>query len=668
MSLTEERREPGDVDPAVVPSVDQETVNRFEPSPPPARYAAPAGRIHPDPSLGWIRRIIPALSAHRRPFFIALSMAAVALSANVAIPAVVGAGVDEIRAGGDGVATWVVTLLVLAVTRALFTFGYRSRLYKFAYTVEYDLRSLMFRHLAAMSHGFYDRVQTGQLVSRANSDIRSVQMLLAFAPLMAMMMLTFVVAFAFMLTKHVLLTIVAVSTLPLVYVLGVKLRNQMFPLSWIVQGRLAEVATTVEENVTGVRVVKAFAGERRQIDQLARQARGLRWAAVEVVDARARYAPLMENLPRLGMAFTLLYGGYLAIDGEVTVGTIIAFSSYVLLLQGPFRMLGFFLMMSQRAAASAGRIYEILDTPADVTDRPGARHLEEARGRIDFDQVRFRYDEESLDETVTGGGDIRPDRASAPTESGRRRRSRPQQHVLDGFDLHVDAGETVAIVGGTGSGKSTIARLLLRFYDVDAGAVRIDGHDVRDLTMASIRHHVGMVTDEPFLFSASIADNIAYARPDATREEIVQAAIAANAHDFVTALADGYDTVVGERGFTLSGGQRQRIAIARTLLADPAVLVLDDATSAVDVRVEAEIHAAIEQLAQHRTTLVIAHRLSTIALADRVALIEGGRVLAFDTHEVLLAAEPHYREVLATTVVDDELVDESDSEAHEGGD
>jgi ATP-binding cassette, subfamily B, bacterial len=622
VSLTEDRTGRDDATGPPPPAgVDVDALpTRYEPLPPAAHYDPPVSRIHPDASLGWIRRMLPVVRAHRRSFTIAMLMAAVALGSNVAIPAVVGAGIDEIRADGS-VAAWVIALLVLAVARSFFTFGYRNRLYKFAYAIEYDLRSLMFRHFAAMSHGFYDKVQTGQLVSRANSDIRAVQMLLAFAPFMLMMMMTFVLAFAFMLTKHVLLTLVAVSTLPLVYVYGVKLRNLMFPLSWVVQGRLADVATTVEENVTGVRVVKAFAGERSQIDQLAHQARRLRWAAVKVNDARARYAPLMENLPRLGMALTLLYGGYLAIDGKVTVGTIITFSSYVLLLQAPFRMLGFFMIMSQRAAASAGRIFEILDTPAEITDRPGAIDLVEPRGEIRFEDVRFGYD------------------SGAP--------------VLDGFDLHVPPGETVAVVGATGSGKSTIARLLLRFYEVDQGAVRVDGHDVRDVTMASLRHHVGMVSDEAFLFSSSIRDNIAYARPDASDDEIEAAARAANAHGFITELAEGYDTVIGERGYTLSGGQRQRISIARTLLADPAVLILDDATSAVDVRVEAEIHQALERLSADRTTLIIAHRLSTIALADRVALIGGGKVLALDTHQRLLADEPRYRDVLASVAVAD---------------
>ncbi len=313
----------------------------------------------------------------------------------------------------------------------------------------------------------------------------------------------------------------------------------------------------------------------------------------------------------------LLYGGYLAINGQATVGDIAAFNAYVLMLVPPFRMLGFVMMMGQRAAASAGRIYEVLDERPDIVDHPGAVDLVECEGDVHFDHVKFDY--------ANG------------------------TPVLDDFELHLRPGETVALVGRTGTGKSTVARLLGRFYDVTEGAVRIDGHDVRDLTLPSLRHHIGMVLDDPFLFSVSIRDNIAYGKPDAAFEDVEAAALAAGADDFIRALPEGYDTVVGERGFTLSGGQRQRLSIARTLLVNPPILVLDDATSAIDVQIEQQIHAALSRLMTGRTTLIIAHRLSTISLADSVAVVEDGRVIAQGTHQELLATEPRYVEILAQT-------------------
>jgi ATP-binding cassette subfamily B protein len=306
----------------------------------------------------------------------------------------------------------------------------------------------------------------------------------------------------------------------------------------------------------------------------------------------------------------------------VSIGAIVAFNAYVVLLQAPFRFLSFILILAQRAAASAGRIFEVLDERATVTDRPGAVDLVDPAGAIDIEGVTFAY----------GSG----------------------EPVLRDFSLHVAPGETVAIVGRTGSGKSSVARLLTRFYDVSAGSVRLDGHDVRDLTLASVRHHVGLVLDDPFLFSASIHDNIAYARPDASRSDVERAARAAQADEFVRDLREGYDAVVGERGYDLSGGQRQRISIARTLLADPAVLVLDDATSAIDVQVEQQIHAALHEQLGTRTTILIAHRLSTIALADRVVLIDEGRVIADGTHAALMADEPRYAAVLAQVAQADE--------------
>jgi len=328
------------------------------------------------------------------------------------------------------------------------------------------------------------------------------------------------------------------------------------------------------------------------------------------------------------MALVLLYGGHLVIDGQLGVGALLAFSGYVTMIAMPFRMFGFVLLQAQRAAASSLRIYEILDEEPEIVDRPGARPLRQARGRVEFRGVRFAYPNAGADGIDGTPGGI---------------------PVLDGFDLAVEPGETVALVGRTGCGKSTVARLLSRFYDADAGQVLVDGHDVRDLTLASLRAAVNQVPDEAFLFSESIHDNVAFGRPTASRAEVEAATRVARADGFVADLDDGLDEVVGERGYTLSGGQRQRIALARTILVDPPILVLDDATSAIDVRTEEEIHRGLAATMANRTTLVIAHRLSTIALADRVALMEGGRVVATGTHAHLLATEPRYAAVLTRT-------------------
>jgi ATP-binding cassette subfamily B protein len=325
----------------------------------------------------------------------------------------------------------------------------------------------------------------------------------------------------------------------------------------------------------------------------------------------------VQNLPQAGLALVLLFGGYMVIHGGLGIGAILAFNAYLLMLQAPFMMLGMLIMMGQRAAASADRIYEIIDEQPTVTDAPDATDLVDVRGDVSFSHVDFAYKEDA------------------------------EQLVLADFDLHIAPGETVALVGRTGAGKSTVARLLTRFYDVKHGSVRIDGHDVRDVTQASLRANVGVVLDEPFLFSATVRENIAYGRPSATLEDVVSAAKAAGAHEFITHLADGYDTVVGERGYTLSGGQRQRIAIARTLLVNPPIMVLDDATSAIDVQVEQMIHAGLRERMVGRTTLIIAHRLSTISLADRVVLLDSHKIVADGTHAELLATTPLYAEVLA---------------------
>jgi ATP-binding cassette subfamily B protein len=604
--------------------------------PPPRAHIAPKregdaiGEEGGGKSTSWIRRMLPIVLAHKWMFGFSLFASFIGLAVQVQIPNEVGQAIDSLNPESHGASLehFVTIIVILAAIRFVLTYTSRNYLLKTAYRIEYDLRNIMYEHLSRMSFSFYDRVQSGQLISRANSDIRSVQMYLTFAPSILVQCSVAVLAFVEMLSINVPLALVTMSTMPFVYIVGVRMRKQMFPVSWLIQSRLADVATVVDENINGVRVVKSFAAEDQQLKHLTGAALRTEWANVKDADIRAKWSPLLENLPRLGQAIVLFYGGYLAINGHASIGDIAAFNAYVLMLQPPFRQLGMILMMGQRASASAQRIYEVLDEQPDVVDRPGAVDLVECRGDVHFDDVTFEY--------ANG------------------------TPVLDGFDLHLRPGETVALVGRTGSGKSTASRLLARFYDVTDGAVRIDDHDVRDLTLPSLRHHIGMVLDEPFLFSVSIRDNIAYGKPDATMDEVRAAAVASGADEFVQALPEGYDTVVGERGFTLSGGQRQRLSIARTLLVNPPILVLDDATSAIDVQIEQQIHEALSRLMVDRTTLIIAHRLSTISLADRVAVVEGGRIIAEGTHAELLATEPRYAEILAQSDADADLAGDAD--------
>ena len=579
---------------------------------------APRASIDPDQRKSWLRRALPLVKAHRALLITSLVLSFAGLIVQVQIPNLVRIGIDEAVVDRTArLATYVWWIVGLALLQGLINYLARLYLLRTAYELEYDLRNIVYGHLVRMPFGFYDRVQTGELMSRSGSDIRAVQMYLSFGPSILVQCLIAVVAFGLMLSINVPLAIVAMATMPVIGVLGVSMRRAIFPVSWLIQARLAHLATVVDENIQGVRIVKAFAAEGRQLRSLAASADRIRWAYHQDARIRSRWNPLLDNLPRLGLALVLLIGGIMVIDGHTTVGTIVAFNSYVLMLQPPFRMLGMMIMMGQRASASARRIYEILDTPNDVVDAPDPLDVP-LRGDLAFTDVSFAYPNGTV--------------------------------ALDGLNLRIRPGETVAVVGGTGSGKSTLGRLAARFYDVTAGRVTIDGHDVRALRLASLREQVGIVPDEPFLFSLSIHDNIAYGRPHATRDEVTAAAVAAGADEFVRELPDGYDTVVGERGYTLSGGQRQRVAIARALLVNPPILVLDDATSAIDVTVEQRIHASLRDQMRGRTTLIVAHRLSTIGLADRVVLMERGRVIADGTHASLLAGEPRYAQVLATEV------------------
>jgi ATP-binding cassette subfamily B protein len=580
---------------------------------------APKASIDPDVRKSWLRRALPLVKAHQALLITSLTLSFVGLIVQVQIPNLVRIGIDDAIVDRTGkLSSYVLAIIGLALVQGLINYLARLYLLRTAYEMEYDLRNIVYTHLVRMPFGFYDRVQSGELMSRSGSDIRAVQMYLSFGPSIVVQCLIAVVAFVLMLSINVPLAIVAMVTMPIIGVLGVSMRKAIFPVSWMIQARLAQLATVVDENIQGVRIVKAFAAEGRQLRTLAESADRIRWAYRQDARIRSRWNPLLDNLPRLGLALVLLVGGLMVIDGHTTVGTIVAFNSYVLMLQPPFRMLGMMIMMGQRASASARRIYEILDTPSEILDDPDPAEPQ-VRGDLAFVDVSFSY----------------PNGTSA----------------LDGLNLSLKAGETVAVVGGTGSGKSTLGRLAARFYDVTSGSVTIDGLDVRRIKLSSLREQVGIVPDEPFLFSLSIHDNIAYGRPHATRREVIDAAVAAGADEFILELPEGYETVVGERGYTLSGGQRQRIAIARALVVDPPILVLDDATSAIDVGVEQRIHGSLKERMQGRTTLIVAHRLSTISLADRVVLMAGGRVIADGTHESLLATEPRYAEVLASQAV-----------------
>ena len=575
-----------------------------------------------------MRRLAPIAKSHRRPLLTGIVVGTIALVLNVAVPAIAKEAIDS-TVNGDRRELTIWALILVCVGLGRFASGalYRISLFRVAWGVETDLRALLYSHLTKLSFSYFDRTQSGQVISRANSDIRSIQVLLAFGPLIAMSIISFVLAFGFMMTLHVRLTLVALCTLPGVYFFGQKLRHSVFPLTWVSQARLAELATIVDENVNGTRVVKSFAAEEHQIGLLQKAARHIEWVNVQAIKERAKYNPIIEALPRIGMAIVLLYGGLLAIDDEVSIGTLFAFNAYVIMLQAPFRMFGFLLLQAQRASASASRIFEVLDEDPEIIDSPNAVVLSDVKGGITFEDVCFSY------QNRVSQFDI-----DAPIKGS---------EIISNLNLVVAPGETVAIVGRTGSGKSTLARLLTRFYDVDSGQICIDEKNIKEIKLDSLRRHVGVVFDEPFLFSTSIAENISYGNPNASNAEIIAAAKSAQAFEFVNELSEGFETIVGERGYTLSGGQRQRIALARSLLERPNVLILDDATSAIDIKIESQIHDSLRNHLEGRTTLLIAQRISTIALADRVVLLDEGRIVDEGTHSSLMARSSLYTSILA---------------------
>jgi ABC-type multidrug transport system fused ATPase/permease subunit len=559
-------------------------------------------------------RLLGFLRPYRGGVIASFVLAAAAMATGVLVPYLIGRTIDEIRHGGANLWPLAGAVAAAGLLRLAFSVVRRLVAGRVSLGVEYDLRNRMYTHLQSLELGFFDGQQTGQLMSRATVDLQSVRFFLGYGLIfMAQSALTIVIAAGFMFAVNVPLAAVALAPTPFVIYVAFRYGRKNRPASQEVQQRIAELTAEAEENVSGVRVVKAFAQEPRQLKRFDGVVRRVFDQSMVSTRLQAFYSPFIGFLPQLGLAAILFVGGRQAINGDITVGDFVAFYGYVLMLTGPMRIFGIALGMAQRAVASGARVFEILDRQPRLTAPPGAPDLPEGGGRVELRGVSFAYD----------GG----------------------EPVLRDIDLDVEAGRTVALVGGTGSGKTTLVALIPRLYDVDEGAVLVDGADVRSVDVGSLRREIAMVSDDAFLFSATLRDNIAYARPDASDEEVAEATRRAGLTDVLDELPDGYDTLVGERGHTLSGGQRQRVAIARALLAAPRILILDDATSSVDATTEGLIKEALREVMAGRTTFVIAHRLSTIALADEIVVLEEGRVLARGNHDELLESSPLYAEI-----------------------
>ncbi|OKJ55647.1 ABC transporter ATP-binding protein [Streptomyces sp. CB02115] len=563
---------------------------------------------------GWGRRLTGYAWRYRRNVVLALGSSLAGMAVMALVPLITKVIIDDVVTDHTrSLAVWTGLLIGAAVLVYIATYIRRYYGGRLALDVQHDLRTDMYTTITRLDGKRQDELSTGQVVGRATSDLQLIQGLLFMLPMTIGNVLLFLISLVIMAWLSLPLTLVALAVAPALWFIARRSRTRLFPATWYAQSQAAAVAGVVDGSVSGVRVVKGFGQEDQETGKLREVSRRLFAGRLRTIRLNSRYTPALQAVPALGQVAMLALGGWLATRGEITLGTFVAFSTYLAQLVGPVRMLAMVLTVGQQARAGVERVLELIDTEPSMRD--GTKELPaDAPAGIEFDDVRFGYDDE-----------------------------RP---VLDGFSLTVEPGETVAVVGASGSGKSTVSLLVPRFYDVSHGAVLIGGHDVRELTQASLRSAIGLVPEDSFLFSDTIRANIAYGLPDATQEQIELAARAAQAHGFISDLPNGYDTTVGEHGLTLSGGQRQRVALARAILTDPRLLLLDDATSAVDARVEHEIHEALKQVMAGRTTLLIAHRRSTLQLADRIAVLDGGKLAAVGTHAELERTSALYRRLL----------------------
>ncbi len=564
---------------------------------------------------GTYRRLMGFLRPYRKQLWWSLAFAWLAMGMTVLIPPLIGHTVNEIQAGNkDALLPLAAAIVGAAILRVGLTVVRRLVAGKVSLAVEFDLRQRFYSHLQSLELGFFDGQQTGQLMSRATVDLQSIRFFLGYGLIfITQNLLTITLAAAVMLVYNPGLALIALAPAPIVIYTAARYNRVSRPALQEVQQRIAELTAEAEENVSGIRIVKAFAREEHQLHRFQRAIGRVFDQSIYSTKLQAFFSPIIGLLPQLGTAAVLLVGGRQVIHGSLNLGELTTFYIFLAMLAAPMRMLGIAMGMSQRAVASGNRLFEILDREPQIRTAPGAPPLPAGGGKVEMRGVTLRYD---------GAGP-----------------------VLTDIDLEVAPGRTVALVGPSGSGKTSLVAMIARLYDPSEGEVLVDGADVRSVDVASLRSEIAFVADDSFLFSASVAENIAYAHPEATREQIEEAARRAQADVFIRDLPDGYDTRVGERGLTLSGGQRQRIAIARALLADPRVLILDDATSSVDARTERAIKRGLREVMEGRTTFIIAHRLSTISLADEIVVIDAGRIVDRGTHEELMKRCSFYSEI-----------------------